>query len=105
MFITHPSLPASAEKFPGSKSPGTNVTIDSPVLAASVPPQICRSSCNTLMSCDWIPPSDTDTFINLTGMPIMVLRVAMVPRNTRLYNGVKKNNYYYMAKTAERVNN
>ena len=61
-----------------------NVTIDSPVLAASVPPQICRSSCNTL-SCDWMTPSDTDTFISLTETPIMVLRVAMVPRNTRLY--------------------
>jgi len=36
------------------------------------------------MSCDWMPPSDTDTFISLTGIPIMVLRVAMVPRNTRL---------------------
>ena len=79
---TYPSLPASAEKFPPSNSPGTFVTIDSPVLAASVPLHICRNSCNTLMSCDWSPPSDTDTFISLTGVHVMVLRVAMVLRKT-----------------------
>ena len=81
-LLTYPSRPASAEKFPPTSSLGTLVTIDSPVLAASVPLEICRSSCNTLMSCDCSPPSDTDTFISRTGVQVIVLKVAIVLRNT-----------------------
>lgn len=83
-LLTYPSRPASAEKFPPTSSLGTLVTIDSPVLAASVPLEICRSSCNTLMSCDCSPPSDTDTFISRTGVQVIVLKVAIVLRNTWL---------------------
>ena len=83
-LLTYPSRPASAEKFPPISSLGTLVTIDSPVLAASVPLEICRSSCNTLMSCDCSPPSDTDTFISRTGVQVIVLKVAIALRNTWL---------------------
>ena len=83
-LLTYPSRPASAEKFPPTSSLGTLVTIDSPVLAASVPLEICRSSCSTLMSCDCSPPSDTDTFISRTGVQVIVLKVAIVLRKTWL---------------------
>ena len=45
-IVTYPNLPASAEKYPLSNSPGMYmyVTVGSPVFAASVPLQIMRRS-------------------------------------------------------------
>ena len=71
-IATYPNLPASAEKCPLKNSPGMYVTVDSPVLAASVPLQIMRKSWSTLMSCEWRPLLGTDTLVSLTKYSTLV---------------------------------